>query len=67
MVLFPVAFLWLLLVMLWLVRNSLNEPDQEPGRPGRWYPRRPRRPSGHGPQSSNRGKRFASMRSNSRS
>ena len=27
MVLFPIAFIWLLLVMLWLVRNSLNEPE----------------------------------------
>ena len=70
MVLFPIAFIWLLAVMIWLIRNSLNEPDQQPGEPRRWYPRRPRRPQGTGPragQSAKRGQRFASMRSNSRS
>jgi len=68
MVLFPIAFIWLLLVMIWLIRNSLNEPDQAPGEPRRWYPRRPRRPDDRGgPQRANGGKRLASVRSNSRS
>jgi hypothetical protein len=69
MVLFPIAFLWLLAVMIWLIRNSLNEPDQQPGEPRRWYPRRPRRPQDgpHAGQSEKRGQRLASMRSNSRS
>jgi hypothetical protein len=54
MVLFPIAFIWLLLVMLWLVRNSLNEPDapDEPREPRRWRPRPPRRPNGRRPDGS---------------
>jgi len=66
MVLFPIAFIWLLAVMIWLIRNSLNEPApprQEP-EPRRWRPRRPRRPDG--PQNATRGQRFPSIRSNSR-
>jgi hypothetical protein len=68
MVLFPIAFLWLLVVMIWLIRNSLNTgPEQEPGEPRRWFPLRPRRPSDVGPQRANRGNRFARARANSRS
>jgi hypothetical protein len=68
MVLFPIAFIWLLAVMIWLIRNSLNN---EPGELRddrtwtRWRPRPPRRPSGG--QSPSRAARFANMRSNSRS
>jgi hypothetical protein len=70
MVLFPIAFIWFAIVMFWLIRNSLNEPDEQPGEPRRWYPRRPRSPHGtapHAGQSAKRGQRFARARSNSRS
>jgi len=54
MVLFPIAFIWLLCVMIWLVRNSLNEPDVpgEEREPRRRWPHRPRRPNGRGPNGS---------------
>ena len=45
MVLFPIAFVWLLVLMLWLARHSKNdiEPPREELR--RWHPpRRPRPP-----------------------
>ena len=42
MVLFPIAFIWLLCVMIWLIRNSLNEPDGREREPRRWLPRPPR-------------------------
>jgi hypothetical protein len=50
MVLFPIAFIWLLCVMIWLVRNSLNEPEApgEEREPPRRWPRRPRRPNDRG-------------------
>jgi len=45
MVLFPIAFIWLLAVMIWLIRNSLNTgPEQQRDEPRRWFPRPPRRP-----------------------
>ena len=46
MILFPIAFLWLLCVMIWIIRNSLNEPDSPPREPRRWLPRPPRRNPG---------------------
>jgi hypothetical protein len=46
MILFPIAFLWLLCVMVWIIRNSLNEPDSPPREPRRWLPRPPRRTPG---------------------
>jgi hypothetical protein len=54
MVLFPIAFIWLLCVMIWLVRNSLNEPDapDQEREPRRWWPRPPRRPHDRGPSGS---------------
>ena len=63
MVLFPIAFIWFIAVMIWLIRNSLNDPDvpREEREWRRWRPR-PRRP-----QSPSRGPRLARMRSNSRS
>jgi hypothetical protein len=51
MVLFPIAFIWLLCVMIWIVRNSLNEPDTTEREPRRWFPRPPRRPTGRLPGS----------------
>ena len=43
MILFPIAFVWLVIVFVWLIRNSLNEPEQpeqqEPGPPRRFRPR----------------------------
>ena len=51
MVLFPIAFIWLLAVMIWIIRNSLNEPDAPGREPRRWFPRPPRRPTGRRPGS----------------
>jgi hypothetical protein len=45
MVLFPIAFIWLLAVMIWLIRNSMNEPGPQDHEPRRWRPRPPRRPN----------------------
>lgn len=44
MVLFPFAFIWLIIVIIWVVRNESNKPEEE-----RFWVRkgwRPRRPSG---------------------
>jgi hypothetical protein len=48
MVLFPIALIWLICVVIWLVRNSQNDgaPPPEPRDPRRWRPRTPRRPDG---------------------
>ena len=54
MVLFPIALVWLLCVMFWLVRNSLNEPEapDEEREPRRWWPRPPRRSNDRKPNGS---------------
>ena len=58
MVLFPIALIWLVCVVIWLVRNSTNEPELPPDEPRRWWPR-PRRP-GRGPTGSRSRDRAAS-------
>jgi hypothetical protein len=55
MVLFPIAFIWLLCVMIWIIRNSLNEPDGGERPPRRWRPRTPRLPGGRPHGSKTRG------------
>jgi hypothetical protein len=65
MVLFPIAFIWLLIVVIWLVRNSMNEdvPPGEEREPRRFWPRPPRRPNDrrpHGSRSSDRASSRAS-------
>jgi hypothetical protein len=58
MVLFPIAFIWLLAVMIWLIRNSLNNEPAPPGEePRRWRPRPPRRPDNRRPGGSRAGNR----------
>jgi hypothetical protein len=52
MVLFPIAFIWLLCVMIWIIRNSLNEPDAQERPPRRWRPRPPLRPGRRSPHGS---------------
>jgi hypothetical protein len=46
MVLFPFAFIWMIIVIIWVVRNETNKPDEERFwvRTTRWRPRRPRGP-----------------------
>jgi len=50
-VLFPIAFVWLAVVMIWLIRNSLDDPDvpREERDRRRWRPR-PRRPDDRAPK-----------------
>jgi hypothetical protein len=50
MILFPIALVWLVVALVWIIRNSTNEPDV-PGERSwqRYVPRRPRRPGGPGP------------------
>lgn len=49
MVLFPFALIWMIIVIVWVVRNESNKPDEERFwvKKG-WHPRRPRSP-GSGP------------------
>jgi hypothetical protein len=44
-VLFPIALLWLIIALVWIIRNSTNEPDL-PGEQSwrRFVPRIPKRP-----------------------
>ena len=48
MILFPIAFIWLLCVMIWIIRNSIDEPDGEERERRRWVPRLPRGGRPHG-------------------
>ena len=43
MVLFPIAVLWLVIVAVWVIRNSRNENPEQERVWHRWTPR-PRRP-----------------------
>jgi hypothetical protein len=43
-VLFPLAFVWVVVVLVWVIRASVNEPPAEGDVPARRW--RPRRPSG---------------------
>jgi hypothetical protein len=61
-ILFPIALIWLVVVLVWIIRNSTNEPDQ-PEHAETWRrfaPRVPRRPWGTGAGA--RGGRKASTR-----
>jgi hypothetical protein len=44
MVLFPIALLWLVVALVWIIRNSTNEPDAPEQSWRRFVPRVPRRP-----------------------
>jgi hypothetical protein len=48
MVLFPFAFIWMIIVIVWVLRNETNKPDEERFwvRTKRWRPRRPGGPRG---------------------
>jgi hypothetical protein len=47
-ILFPIALVWLVIALVWIIRNSTNEPDlseQEQGQGWRRFvPRVPKRP-----------------------
>jgi hypothetical protein len=65
MILFPIALIWLLCVLIWVIRNSMNESDgrEQQREPRRWLPRPPRRPSGRHPHGSpSRGRAGARVR-----
>ncbi len=53
MVLFPIALLWLVVALVWIIRNSTNEPDVPEHEQSwrRFVPRVPRRPGNAGPGS----------------
>jgi hypothetical protein len=54
-ILFPIALLWLVVALIWIIRNSTNEPDLPGEQPAwrRFVPRIPKRPwnSGSGERS----------------
>jgi hypothetical protein len=50
MVLFPIALLWVAGVLFWIIRKSLNEPEDQPEQPHRFRPRSPN--PGHRPERS---------------
>jgi hypothetical protein len=52
-ILFPIALVWLVIALVWILRNSTNEPDRpdEPRSWRRFVPRPPRRPWNDGSRS----------------
>jgi hypothetical protein len=44
MILFPIALIWLVVALVWILRNSTNEPDVPDPVRRRFVPRVPRRP-----------------------
>jgi hypothetical protein len=44
MILFPIALIWLVVSLVWILRNSTNEPDVPDPDWRRFVPRVPRRP-----------------------
>jgi hypothetical protein len=44
MILFPIALIWLVVALVWIIRNSTNEPDVPEQSWRRFVPRVPRRP-----------------------
>jgi hypothetical protein len=48
MVLFPIALLWLVGVIIWVVRNEAKPENERKLDWRRWRPRPPRRPGGSG-------------------
>jgi len=50
-ILFPIALIWLVVALVWIIRNSTNEPDLPEQQPTwrRFVPRVPRRPWSSGP------------------
>jgi hypothetical protein len=59
-ILFPIALIWLVLVAIWIIRKSTNDPDAPGhesgpgGGPRRFRPRGPRRPRGDRSESARR-------------
>jgi hypothetical protein len=51
MILFPIALVWLVVALIWIVGNSTNEPDAPEQNWRRFVPRVPRRPWNSGPGS----------------
>ena len=49
MVLFPFALIWLVVLIVWIVRNEQNREDGEPRRWAWWRPKPPRDPQRGGP------------------
>jgi hypothetical protein len=47
MILFPIAFLWVAIFMIWLLRQGTADPDAPRDEHRRWI-RRPRGPAGPG-------------------
>src|SRR5207245_92451 len=45
-ILFPIALIWLVVALIWIIRNSTNEPDLPGDQPSwrRFVPRTPKRP-----------------------
>ena len=56
MVFFPIALLWIIGVIIWVIRNNVSEEPgaAEPRDWKRWRPRPPRRPWNTGPDRSGR-------------
>jgi hypothetical protein len=51
MVLFPIAFIWIAAVLVWIIwKGGTDRPESPPPEPRRFRPRRPR----HGPDSGHR-------------
>jgi hypothetical protein len=48
-ILFPLAHVWLVVALVWILRNSTNEPDVPQRDWRRFVPRVPRRPWSGGP------------------
>jgi hypothetical protein len=44
MILFPIALIWLVVALVWIIRNSTNEPDVPEQSWRRFVPRIPKRP-----------------------
>jgi len=63
-ILFPIALIWLVVALVWIIRNSTNEPDLPDAEPSwrRFVPRVPKRPWSSG----SRGRGSAHERGESR-
>jgi hypothetical protein len=55
-VLFPIALIWLVVALIWIIRNSQNEPDIPEQGWRRFVPRVPKRPWNSGSGSRSRSK-----------
>lgn len=52
MVLFPIALVWLIVVIVWVVRNERNHEEGQPRQWAQWRPTPPRDPRRGGPERS---------------